>query len=71
MIKAKMEEAFKPRKVQKAFVQLFKSRKDGLISETFSFWLKSPKKMALSWAYSPLVDSAQEGYFALFFEIWA
>ena len=40
-----------------------------LISESFQLWLKSPKKgtKLVSWAYSLLVDSAQECDLALLF----
>ena len=42
--------------------------KGGLISERFSFWLKSPQKDAksLSWASSLSVDSAQNNDLAAF-----
>ena len=47
--------------------------KGRLISESFSPWLKSPKKGAksLSWASTLQVDSAKESDLAPLFVIWA
>ena len=45
---------------------LFDTAKGGLISESFSLWLKSQKKDAksISWAFCLLVDSAKDNNLA-------
>ena len=47
--------------------------KSGLISESFSLWLKSLKKCAksLSWALSTQRENAQDSIWHIFWEIWA